>query len=340
MRMFLAKRLQPPRCTTFFRGITNSSISRLSSFDIHPEVQDALSSGKPVVALESALITHGFPPTESPALALSLEKSVRSTGSIPATIAVLKGRVKIGLEPRELDLLVSEPAVKVSRRDIGPAIALKANGGTTICSTSIFAAKAGIKIFATGGLGGVHRGGEISMDVSADLPELTRNQVAVVSAGVKSILDIRRTLEYLETLGVPVVAYSKRPDFPAFFGARSGFQVPWNTDDPQKIAEILFAQWNGLNLENGALIAVPIPEEHEARAAEIQACVDQAVAESESNGVARSGKDVTPWLLNRVKELTHGQSKESNIALLHNTAIVGGQIAVQYQKLLGNREPV
>ncbi|KAF5355714.1 hypothetical protein D9756_003724 [Leucocoprinus leucothites] len=317
-------------------------LSRLSTtdrsgipIDIHPEVEEALSSGKPVVSLETTLITHGLPYPTNLETGLELEQIVKSTGSIPATIGVIDGRVKIGLEKRELERLADpdRKTVKLSRRDIAPALAHKADGGTTCSATLIFSALAGIKVFATGGLGGVHRGGEISMDVSADLHELTRCPVGLVSAGVKSILDIGRTLEYLETLGVPVVAYGKTRDFPAFFSRKSGFTVPWNVEDPLQAAKLLFSQGQ-LGLQNGALLAVPIPHEYEAKGAEIQRLVEQAVMESEANGMSKRGKEVTPWLLARVAELTKGGSLASNLALLRNTASVGGQIAVQYAKLV------
>ncbi|KAL0576357.1 hypothetical protein V5O48_005616 [Marasmius crinis-equi] len=306
--------------------------------DVHPEVQEALENNKPVVALETTLVTHGFPYPVNFELASDMEKIVRSTGAIPATIGMIGGRVKIGLESSELarlaDVKNNPSVVKLSRRDIGPAAALKADGGTTCSTTLIFAALAGIKVFATGGLGGVHRGGENSMDVSADLVELSRNPVGLVSAGVKSILDIGRTLEYLETLGVPVVAYSKTNDFPAFFSPKSGHKLPWNVDNPVSAAQILYAQ-EQFGMQNGTLLAVPIPQEYEEEGLKIQKAVEQAVEESETNGIAKRGKEVTPWLLKRVSELTQGRSERSNVALLKNTALVGGQIAVEYKKLAG-----
>ncbi|KAG5724658.1 Pseudouridine-5'-phosphate glycosidase [Termitomyces sp. T112] len=315
----------------------NEARARGAVVDIHPEVEEALASNKPVVALETALITHGFPYPANSALALSLENIVKAQGSLPATIGLIDGRVKIGLENKEIERLASKekgPA-KISRRDIAAAMALKSDGGTTCSATLIFAALAGIKVFATGGLGGVHRGGENSMDISADLGELTRCPVALVSAGVKSILDIPRTLEYLETLGVPVLTYGATREFPAFFSRHSGVDVPWNVNDPVKAAEILYKQWQ-LGMNNGAVFAVPIPEQFEEMGAQIQRAVDQAVAESENNGVSKLGKEVTPWLLSRVGQLTHGTSRASNIALIENTALVGGQIAAEYQKLRNN----
>ncbi|KAF7339506.1 Indigoidine synthase A-like protein [Mycena sanguinolenta] len=314
----------------------SESLARDAPIDVHPEVQDALTTGVPVVALETALTTHGLPPPINLQVTKDLETVVRSTGCIPATIGIVAGRVKIGLENSDLERLAdvarNPRSVKISRRDIAPALASKADGGTTICATLIFAALANIKVFATGGLGGVHRGGENSMDVSADLHELTRCPVGLVSAGVKSILDIGRTLEYLETLGVPVISYSRTKDFPAFFSPRSGFQTPWNTDDPVTAARMLHSQWQ-LGLDNGALIAVPIPEEYAEKGEIIQQAVNQAVLESEQNGMSKRGKDVTPWLLSRVAELTKRDSIDSNIALLKHTALIGGKIAAQYQSL-------
>ncbi|KIY51953.1 indigoidine synthase A-like protein [Fistulina hepatica ATCC 64428] len=311
------------------------ALARKAPIDIHPEIEHALETSQPLVALESTLITHGFQTPENYNLALSLERNVRDNGATPATIGFIGGRIKIGLTPAEIERLASNQykPVKVSRRDIAPAIANKADGGTTCAATSMLAEMVGIKVFATGGLGGVHRGGENTMDISADLQELSRTPVGLVSAGVKSILDIGRTLEYLETLGVPVISYSKTRDFPAFFSKFSGFQVPYNTDDPRTAAEILFTQWQ-LSMTNGVLIAVPIPDEYQAAGDEIQKAVDIAVAESETNGMSKSGRDATPWLLKRVNELTQGSSEQSNIGLLQNTARVGGQIAVEYQKLV------
>ncbi|KAG1769169.1 Indigoidine synthase A like protein-domain-containing protein [Suillus occidentalis] len=313
---------------------------RQAPIDVHPEVEDALATGKPVVALESTIITHGMPYPTSLEMAQSVERIVRSTGSIPATIAVIGGRIKIGLHPAELERLADQrsnpTAVKLSRRDIAAAIALKKDGGTTSCSTLIFAALAGIKVFATGGLGGVHRGGENTMDVSADLHELTRCPVGLVSAGVKSVLDIRRTLEYLETLGVPVVSYAETYDFPAFYSGRSGLESPWRVNDPRTAAHILHTHWQ-LGMSNGALFAVPIPAEYEAVGLIIQEAVEQAVRESEEQNISKLGKAVTPWLLNRVGELTQGKSLASNIVLVENTALVGGQIAAEYAKIAGGR---
>ncbi|EJF66774.1 indigoidine synthase A-like protein [Dichomitus squalens] len=304
--------------------------------DVHPEVQEALAHRRPVVALETTIVTHGMPYPTNRETALSVESNVRKAGAIPATIGLIEGRVKIGLEPLELERLAdvskNPSVVKLSRRDLGTAIALKKDGGTTCSTTLIFAALAGIKVFSTGGLGGVHRGAESTMDISADLHELTRCPVGLVSAGVKSILDIGRTLEYLETLGVPVVSYGPTDDFPAFYTRRSGFKSPWRIDDPESAARILNTH-RQLGMSNGALFAVPIPEEYESVGEELQRAVEQAIKESEANGVSRRGKEATPWLLKRVSELTAGKSLNSNIALIENTATIGGQIAVAYSQL-------
>ncbi|EIW86777.1 indigoidine synthase A-like protein [Coniophora puteana RWD-64-598 SS2] len=324
-----------------------TALRRNAPVDVHPEVEDALATHKPVVALESTIITHGMPYPTSLKMARSVENIVRSTGSVPATIAIIQGRVKIGLHTHELERLAdqssaSTAAVKVSRRDVAPVLAMKKDGGTTCSSTLIFAALAGIKVFATGGLGGVHRRGESTMDVSADLHELTRCPVGLVSAGVKSILDIGRTLEYLETLGVPVLTYGPTKDFPAFYTRTSGFQSPWNVEDPQTAAQILHNHWQ-LGMSNGALFAAPIPEKYEAAGLEVQKAVEIAVRECEELGMHTRGKEVTPWLLKRVGELTGTQSLTNNVALVKNTALIGGRIASEYAKLsqdLGDLQPV
>ncbi|KAH7883537.1 indigoidine synthase A-like protein [Phlebopus sp. FC_14] len=313
--------------------------------DVHPEVEDALATGRPVVALESTIITHGMPYPTSLDMAQSVEGIIRSTGSIPATIGLVEGRVKIGLRSNELERLASRTSnpVKLSRRDIATAIALKKDGGTTCSSTLIFAALAGIKVFATGGLGGVHRGGENTMDVSADLQELARCPVGLISAGVKSILDIGRTLEYLETLGVPVVSYAENDNFPAFYTRESGFKArqptdgsPWFIEDPRTAAQILYTH-EQLGMTNGTLFAVPIPKKYNAAGITLQEAVEIAVRESEEGGVSKLGKEATPWLLKRISELTSGKSLESNVALVQNTALVGGQIAVEYATLARER---
>ncbi|KAG8896601.1 hypothetical protein FRC01_011709, partial [Tulasnella sp. 417] len=266
----------------------------------------------------------------------SLENIIRKKGAIPATIGLIQGRVKIGLDKDGLERLgaprTENKVCKVSRRDIAPVIALGKDGGTTISGTMILASLAGIRVFATGGLGGVHRGGEITWDVSADLTELGRTPVAVVAAGAKSILDIGRTLEYLETQGVTVATYGEHDDFPAFFTPSSGFKSPWRVNNPTDAAKIIHMS-DQLGLRGGQFFGVPIPESHYAAGAAIQAAVDRAVRESEENGMSVRGKEVTPWLLNRVAELTRGESLKSNVALIENTALVGAQIAVELAKM-------
>ncbi|KAG9043010.1 hypothetical protein FS837_010140 [Tulasnella sp. UAMH 9824] len=304
--------------------------------DVSPEVEDALETGKPVVALESTIITHGMPYPTNIETTYSLENIIRKKGAVPATIGLLNGRVKIGLDKENLERLgaprTENKVYKVSRRDIAPVIALGKDGGTTISGTMILAALAGIRVFATGGLGGVHRGGEITWDVSADLTELGRTPVAVVAAGAKSILDIGRTLEYLETQGVTVATYGEHDDFPAFFTPSSGFKSPWRVSNPTDAAKIIHMS-DQLGLGGGQFFGVPIPESHYAAGAAIQAAVDRAVRESEENGMSVRGKEVTPWLLNRVAELTRGESLKSNVALIENTALVGAQIAVELAKM-------
>ncbi|KAF8272906.1 indigoidine synthase A-like protein [Lactarius quietus] len=310
--------------------------------DVHPEVEQALLESRPLVALETAIVTHGMPYPINLETATSVGRHVRSVGAIPATIGVIEGRVKIGLDSAQLehlaDVHANRGSVKLSRRDIAAAIALKKDGGTTCSATLIFAALAGIKVFATGGLGGVHRGGQDSMDISADLQELTRCPVGLVSAGVKSILDIGRTLEYLETFGVPVVTYGKTQDFPAFYSPSSGFKSPWRVNDPATAANILFTQW-GLGMTHGVLFGVPIPESYAAVGKELQEAVEQAIQESQENGMDKQGKQVTPWLLERARQLTDGKSLASNVALIENTALKGAQIAVAYSELINQHEP-
>ncbi|KAH9950400.1 indigoidine synthase A-like protein [Amylocystis lapponica] len=314
-----------------------SDLSRGAPIDIHPEVQDALSSKKAVVALETTIVTHGMPYPVNLETAKSVENIVRENGAIPATIGLIGGRVKIGLEPHELEYLADvhkNSAVKISRRDIGPAIALRRDGGTTCSTTLIFAALAGIKVrIFTNELGKIEFHLTLfAMDISADLHELTRCPVGLVSAGVKSILDIGRTLEYLETLGVPVVSYAETYDFPAFYSRRSGFKSPWRVDDPRTAAQILYTQTQ-LGMSNGTLFGVPIPKEYESIGEKLQESVERAVREAEENGVSKRGKEATPWLLNRVGELTAGKSLTSNVALIENTARIGGQIAVAYAEM-------
>ncbi|KIJ23594.1 hypothetical protein M422DRAFT_62417 [Sphaerobolus stellatus SS14] len=283
--------------------------------DISPEVNDALQSGRPVVALESAIITHGMPYPTNIETAIAVEEQVRSGGSIPATIGVINGRIVVGVNRTQLEHLADKDIpgkVKMSRRDLAPAMGLRKSGGTTISATSLIASTVGIPIFATGGLGGVHRGGEVSWDVSADLTELGRTPIAVISAGAKSILDIGRTLEYLETQGVVVMTYGPTDEFPGFYSPTTGFKSPWHVNSPLDAARIIDAS-HRLGIQSGMLFAAPIPDEFAGSAGEIQKAVDQAVKESEANGVSKRGKEATPWILTRVAELTGGKSLPSSM---------------------------
>ncbi len=297
---------------------------------VAPEVAEAVAAGEPVVALESTIISHGMPDPHHVSLAREVEQIVRDGGAVPATIAVLHGRPTIGLSDDELELLGSDGGIrKVSVRDLPHAVATGAHGATTVASTMRLAALAGIRVFATGGLGGVHRGAESSMDVSADLTELGRTEVAVVSAGVKSILDIGRTLEVLETLGVPVVGYGT-DEFPSFFSRASGVAAPMRVDTPQEAAALMAATW-GLGLGSGVSFANPVPAQDEMPHEEIDTVIEQALADCDEHGV--SGKDITPYLLGRIVELTDGRSLQTNLALVRHNARVGTAIAVAHAAL-------
>ena len=292
-----------------------------------PEVAEALAAGRPVVALESTINTHGMPYPRKVQPARVVVDSGRAGGAAPATIAVLHGVPRIGLSDSELDLLGSDEHVrKVSIRDLPYVIATGEHGATTVASTMRLAALAGIRVFVTGGLGGVHRGAENSMDVSADLTELSLTDVAVVSAGVKSLLDIGRTLEVLETLGVPVISVGS-DDFPSFYSRSSGFRSPLRLDDPAQLAATMSAKWD-LGLAGGLVIANPIPVEAEIPEAEIGALIAQAVAEADAQGI--TGAAITPYLLGRIVELSAGSSLTANIELVRNNARLGAQLAVAY----------
>jgi len=299
--------------------------------DINSEVLDALRYYKPIVALESTIISHGMPYPENQKTALELEELVRANGAVPATISIINGRIKIGLSKEEIEYLATaEGIIKASRRDIPYALAKGLSASTTVAATMIFARFAGISVFATGGMGGVHRGGEHTMDVSADLTELAKTNVAVVCAGVKSILDIGLTLEKLETLGVPVLTYGTN-DFPSFYNRKSGFTVDTRVDSPEECARIMKTKWD-LNLEGGVVIANPVPEQYEAEPGLISGAIEMALYEANHNNIR--GKDITPFLLNKVKELTAGESLETNIALVKNNAELASKIAVEYTKLI------
>ncbi|AZR73126.1 pseudouridine-5-phosphate glycosidase [Anoxybacter fermentans] len=297
---------------------------------IHPEVKKALDAGKAVVALESTIISHGMPYPENVKTARTLEELVRSEGAVPATIGILNGKIKIGLNEEELEILgTKNEVIKVSRRDLPVVIAQKKHGATTVAATMFLANLAGIRIFATGGIGGVHRGAETSFDISADLTELGMTNVAVICAGAKAILDLPLTLERLETLGVPVLGYGT-DEFPAFYSRKSGLKVDQRIDTPEQLARILKTKWD-LGLNGGVLITNPIPEEAEIPAEEINDTIETALKEAETLGI--KGKKITPFLLNRIKELTNGRSLTANIELVKNNAKLAAQIAVEYAKL-------
>lgn len=292
--------------------------------DISDEVKKALDNNKPIVALESTIISHGMPYPQNVETALKVEEIIRENGAVPATIGIIGGRLKAGLTAEEIDYMGRAGNIaKVSRRDIPYLVAHKRDGATTVASTMIIAAMAGIKVFATGGVGGVHRGAEKTMDISADLEELAMTEVAVVCAGAKSILDLGLTLEYLETKGVPVLGY-KTEELPAFYTRKSGFKVDYKVDTPEEIASILRTKWE-LGLMGGALIANPIPEEYSMDADLITRVIEDAVKEAEALGI--KGKDTTPFLLAKIKEITGGESLESNIQLVYNNALLAAQIA-------------
>ncbi len=297
---------------------------------IHPIVQKALDNNQAVVALESTIISHGMPYPKNLETALMLEDEVRKNGAIPATIALINGKIKVGLTKEELTYLAKEgtKVIKTSRRDIPYVLAKKLTGATTVATTMIAAEKAGIAIFATGGIGGVHRGASKTFDISADLQELAHTNVAVVCAGIKAILDLELTLEYLETLGVPVLGY-KTDELPAFYTRKSGFKVDYNMQNPQEIADLLKAKWN-LGLKGGVVLANPIPEASSMDFDEMTMAIDQAIIEQNKLGI--KGKESTPFLLAKVKELTQGKSLESNIELVRNNVILASKLAVAYVK--------
>lgn len=295
--------------------------------DIHPDVATALREGLPVVALESTIISHGMPYPQNVQTAREVEGIIREQGAVPATIGIIDGRIKIGLTDEELESFGQTPNVhKVSRRDLPYVVAAKKHGATTVAATMICAQLAGIRVFVTGGIGGVHREGELTMDISADLTELAQTDVAVVCAGAKSILDLGRTLEHLETQGVPVIGY-QTADFPAFYTRQSGHGVDYRLDSAAEIATFLHTKW-ALGLRGGAVIANPVPEAYALPHEEMEAHIDSALAEAKAQGI--KGKDATPFLLAKMKEITGGKSLETNIALVKNNALVGAQIAVAY----------
>lgn len=295
-----------------------------------PEVSAALHDGRPVVALESTVIAHGMPYPQNAGTARALEAIVRDEGAVPATVAVLDGRIRVGLSDDDLERLATGRDVwKLSRRDLPVALAMGADGATTVAATMIAAKLAGIAVFATGGIGGVHRGAETSFDVSADLDELATTDVCVVCAGAKSVLDLPKTLEYLETRGVPVLGYGTG-DFPAFYARTSGLKVVRRCDTPADVARILHAKWR-LGLKGGVVLANPIPEADALDPADMEAVISRALKDADAQVVV--GKAVTPFLLGRLKELTDGRSLDANIALIRNNARVAALVAGAYAAL-------
>jgi len=299
--------------------------------DIAPEVATALSDGRAVVALESTIIAHGMPYPQNLAMARAIEGIVRGGGAVPATIAIIGGRLKVGLDAAGLELLARADGVaKASTRDIAYLVATRGHGATTVAATMRIAALAGIPVFATGGIGGVHRGAAASFDISADLTELATTSVAVVSAGAKSILDIGATLEQLETLAVPVVVY-RADEFPAFYSRASRHPAPLRLDRVEDIARMMRAKWS-LGLAGGISIANPIPREHEIPAAKIEGAIDEALREMAARGI--TGKETTPFILAKVNAITGGESLKANIALVENNARLAAEIAVAYARLV------
>ncbi len=299
--------------------------------DVNPEVAAAIAAGKPVVALESTIISHGMPYPQNVETALNVEKIICENGAVPATIAIIGGRLKAGLTKEEIEYFGKKGRAihKASRRDLAVLCAQGEDGATTVTTTMIIAHMAGIRFFATGGIGGVHRGAETTMDISADLEELARTPVMVVCAGAKSILDLGLTLEYLETKGVPVLGY-QTSELPAFYTRKSGFNVDYRMDSPAELASAFKAQ-NDMALGGGMLVTNPIPEEYSMPKDVIDAAIDQAIAESKAQGI--KGKETTPFLLARVAELTGGDSLASNIQLVYNNARLTARTAVEYSKL-------
>ena len=303
---------------------------KLNSYlDVHPEVENALNSKQPIVALESTIISHGMPYPENIETALMVEDTVRANNAIPATIAIIKGRLKVGLTKKEIEFLATNDEVrKISRRDLAITVSQKLSGSTTVASTMIIAHLAKIAVFATGGIGGVHRGAEKTLDISADLEELSRTNVCVVCAGAKSILDIGLTLEYLETKGVPIIGY-KTSDLPAFYSSKSGFNVDYRVDSAFDISEILKTKWS-LSINGGVLITNPIPKTFELELTMMNEAINKAIIEAEKEKI--TGKEITPYLLSKVNEITQGRSLSANIKLIQNNAVLAAKISTHYLK--------
>jgi len=295
------------------------------------EVKEALAENKPVVALESTIISHGMPYPKNVETALQVEQVIRNNGAVPATIAIIKGELRVGLEKEEIEYLGKKglEVIKCSRRDLPIVVARKLDGATTVATTMIIASMAGVRVFATGGIGGVHREGADTLDISADLMELANTEVAVICAGIKSILDIGLTLEYLETQGVTVLGYGT-DQLPAFYLRKSGFPVDAQVEEPEEVAEMMVAKW-GMKLKGGFVIGNPVPEAYEENKEEINQAIEQALSEAKAHGI--KGKETTPFLLAKVKALTKGNSLTTNIQLVYSNAKVAAQIAVKYNQL-------
>ena len=297
--------------------------------DIHPDVENAIKNKLPIVALESTIISHGMPYPNNIETALMVEDTVRSNNAIPATIAIINGRLKVGLTNKEIEFLATNNKVrKISRRDLAIAVSKKLSGSTTVASTMIIANLAKIAVFATGGIGGVHRGAEKTFDISADLEELSKTNVCVVCAGPKAILDIGLTLEYLETKGVPVIGY-KTSELPAFYSSKSGFNVDYRVDAALDIAEILKTKWD-LSIKGGVLVANPIPIAFELESVMMNEAINEAIIEANKEKII--GKEITPYLLSKVNEITQGKSLKANIKLIQNNAALAAKIAIHYMK--------
>lgn len=301
-----------------------------TKIEIQKEVELALKNGKPVVALESTIISHGMPYPDNVKMAKNVEDIIRQKGAIPATIAILNGVIKVGLSADEIEMLASAKNVfKVGKRDIAYVVSQGKTGATTVSGTSLIAEMAGIKVFATGGIGGVHRGAQETFDISRDLEELATTNITVVCAGAKSILDLGLTLEYLETKGVEVIGYQTH-HLPAFYTRTSGFNVNYRMDTPEEIAKLMHAKWS-LGLEGGIVIANPIPEAYDMDSTIINQAIESALKEAKELGI--KGQEVTPFLLSKVKHLTEGSSLDSNIQLVYNNARLASEIAVSYASI-------
>ena len=297
--------------------------------DIHPDVENAIKNKLPIVALESTIISHGMPYPNNIETALMVEDTVRSNNAIPATIAIIKVRLKVGLTNKEIEFLATNNKVrKISRRDLAIAVTKKLSGSTTVASTMIIANLAKIAVFATGGIGGVHRGAEKTFDIAADLEELSKTNVCVVCAGAKAILNIGLTLEYLETKGVPVIGY-KTSELPAFYSSKSGFNVDYRIDSAIDIAEILKTKWD-LSIKGGVLVANPIPIAFELESVMMNEAINEAIIEANKEKII--GKEITPYLLSKVNEITQGKSLNANIKLIQNNAALAAKIAIHYMK--------